>query len=124
MIRGMGSEPLVRVHVLSVDGRTRQAARSLPAERFRVAFSEDMNQMLEGLQTQACDVAVIDLSLNGFAMAKDLRASTETGSSKIVMLCERQHDVWLCRQAGADQVLIKPLDDPSVLIDAVSAAAS
>jgi hypothetical protein len=43
------------------------------------------------------------------------------GSLPLVMLCDRPHDRWLCHQAGAQQVIVKPLPDPMALLLALDA---
>lgn len=111
---------LLKVHVLAADERLIEAAKSLPQSRFRVEFSTDLDQALKMIASDPCDVAVIDLDLNGFALAKDLRAAPETSATRIVMVCGRFQDRWLCRQAGADEVLIKPIPDVSDLVSAVA----
>ena len=69
--------------------------------------------------------AVLELQMGdygGFALAKDLRALPSMSDLPLVMLCDRPHDRWLCRQAGAAEVIVKPMPDPTVLLDAVDAA--
>lgn len=110
---------LPTVQVLSADERVVHAARALPKGSYVVAFSNDMEEFLEAVGSQGCDVAVIDLALNGYAAGVELKGLSL--ASRVVMLCDRPHDRWLCRQAGADEVLVKPLEDPAELIAAVTA---
>jgi DNA-binding response OmpR family regulator len=108
----------IRVHVLSTDRRVQDAAKALPAT-YSVGFSTDKWEALREIETRA-DIAVIELDLGGFGVTRDIRERTTDRHVRVVMLCSRPHDRWLCKQAGADEVLIKPLSDTSVLIKAVT----
>lgn len=108
-----------KVHVLSEDPRVLDAARALPA-RFDTSFSDNRLEALRIIE-EGADIAVICLDLGGFGIAKEVRDATPDRPLRIVMLCSRPHDRWLCREAGADEVLIKPLRDTSLLARAVGA---
>lgn len=113
------------VHLVSADERVRQAARSLPPDRFDVSFSGSAQEALAWVMQNPPEVAVMELHIGdygGFALAKDFRNLPSLANLPLVMLCERPHDRWLCHQAGAAQVLVKPLSDPSILLDALEAA--
>ena len=90
----------------------------MPAS-YSVAFSTDKWEALRAIETGA-EIAVIELDLGGFGITRDIRERTNDRHVRIVMLCSRPHDRWLCKQAGADQVLIKPLGDTSVLTNAIT----
>jgi DNA-binding response OmpR family regulator len=107
-----------RVQVVSNDERVTRAARSLP-NAYDVTISRNREQALAAIEKQGCDLAVLDLEGGGFATAKDLRASDATREARIVMLCDRPHDRWLCFQAGADEVIVKPLPDVLTLVKAI-----
>lgn len=107
-----------RVSVLSNDPRVIGSARALGET---VVFSDPA---LAVERVAGTDLAVIELELGGFSAVRELRADPSTRDVRVVMLCVREADRWLCRQAGADQVLVKPLEDPSRLIEAALAAAS
>ena len=107
-----------RVHVLSTDRRVQDAASSLP-DSYSVTFSTDKWEALGKIETEA-DTAVIELDLGGFGITRDIRDRTPDRHVRVVMLCSRPHDRWLCKQAGADEVLIKPLRDTSDLVRAVT----
>lgn len=114
----------VRVHVLSDDARVRQAARSLASDRFTVALHDDPVEAIRAMRRDGADVAVIELQLRaygGFAVVRDLAASPSTSAVRVVMLCDRPHDRWLCTQAGAHEVVVKPIADPSEIRHAVEA---
>jgi CheY-like chemotaxis protein len=108
----------VRVHVFSSDERIREAAGALPS-RYSATFSSDKWQALKDIAHNA-NVAVIELDLGGFGVTKEIRERTRDRHVRVIMLCSRPHDRWLCKQAGADEVLVKPLSDVSLLVNAVT----
>lgn len=116
-------ESPVTVHVLSDDQRVVHAARSL-APRFNVTFSENRQEALETMEREGADVAIVELELGGFGVVKDIRGRNSISDARVVMLCDRPHDRWLCKQAGADEVLVKPLSDLSVLAKTVESLLS
>jgi DNA-binding response OmpR family regulator len=113
------------VHVFTDDDRIRQAARSLPAARYVVTYSDTAPDAIDEVRKSRPAIAVLELRVGdygGFALAKDLHALPSMGNLPLVMLCDRPHDRWLCRQAGARQVIVKPLPDPMALLLALDAA--
>jgi len=114
----------VGVHVFTDDDRIREAARSLPAARYVVTYSETAPDAIDEVRKTRPAVAVLELRVGdygGFALAKDIHALPSMGNLPLVMLCDRPHDRWLCNQAGAQQVIVKPLPDPMVLLLALDA---
>ena len=114
----------VGVHVFTDDDRIRQAARSLPAARYVVTYSETAPEAIDEVRKSKPAIAVLELRVGdygGFALAKDLHALPSMGNLPLVMLCDRPHDRWLCRQAGAQEVIVKPLPDPLALLLALDA---
>ena len=112
------------VHVFTGDDRIRQAARSLPAARYLVTYSDTPPDAIDEVRKSNPAVAVLELRVGdygGFGLAKDLHALPSMGHLPLVMLCERPHDRWLCHQAGAQQVIVKPLSDPMALLLALDA---
>ena len=117
-------EPL-GVHVFTDDDRIREAARSLPPARFAVSYSATAPSAIDEVRRTKPSIAVLELRVGdygGFALAKDLRALPSMADLALVMLCDRPHDRWICRQAGARAVIVKPLSDPMALLDAVETA--
>ena len=117
-------EPL-GVHVFTDDDRVRQAARSLPPARFAVSYSATAPSAINEVLRTKPSIAVLELRVGdygGFALAKDLRALPSMADLPLVMLCDRPQDRWICRQAGARAVIVKPLSDPMALLDAVETA--
>lgn len=115
----MASGKLISVHIVSGDARVLQAARALPEGRFEVRVSAGVRDAERAVQATHFDLAVIDLHPGGFSLARLLKEDSISATTRILMLCERVQDVWLCRQAGAAEVLIKPLTDPAILTEAV-----
>lgn len=66
--------------------------------------------------THEPDVVVLDLqigTMGGMAVARDLRAESEMGripDTSILMLLDRDADIFLARRSDADGWLVKPLD--------------
>lgn len=117
-------EPL-GVHVFTDDDRVRQAARSLPPERYAVSYSATAPDAIDEVRRSRPAAAVLELRVGdygGFALAKDLHALPSMGDLPLIMLCDRPHDRWLCRQAGAREIIVKPLPDPMALLQALDAA--
>jgi DNA-binding response OmpR family regulator len=114
----------VIVHIVSADERVRQAGRDLPEERFDVTFAANAQEALSEAMQDHPEVAVIELHVGdfgGFALAKELRDIPGMAEFRLIMLCDRPHDRWLCRQAGAAEVIVKPIADPSELLNALDA---
>lgn len=110
------------VLIVSGDGRVIEAGRSLPADQFEVTFARTAQEALVAVMANPPEVVVIELfdgDFGGFALSKQLRDIPEMPPFDVVMLCDRPHDRWLCRQAGAAAVIVKPIDDPSELLDAL-----
>lgn len=115
----MSRSEVFTVHVLTSDDRVREAARALNSDRFQVTFSTNREQALSLTHEKGCDVAVIDLEGGGFGTTRDLHARESTKHTRVVMLCDRPHDRWLCFQAGATAVIVKPLPDVLTLTAAI-----
>lgn len=101
--------------VLATDERVLGAARSLPSDRFEVFSTNDPRVALR--EAGRGELALVDLDLNGFSVVRELKDRERDVA--VVMFCPRLQDVWLCRQAGADEVLLRPLRDTSELLRAV-----
>ena len=70
----------------------------------------------EGLDLQKTDppaVVIVDMqtgSAGGFALAKEMAFDARLAKIPILMLLERDQDVWLASQAGAKAIRTKPID--------------
>jgi DNA-binding response OmpR family regulator len=112
------------VLIVSADERVREAGWALPPSRFEVMFASTAQEALAQATQYPPEIAVLELHVGdfgGFALAKALREVPGLQDVQIVMLCDRPHDRWISRQAGAAAVLVKPIDDPSDLRGALDA---
>lgn len=110
----------MRVLVVSEDGKERQRATSALALRSDLEVVEattgDEARRLLLVDQQPFDVLVMDGDLSprgGYAVLYDLRARADlTGLPAVpsIVLAARDQDVWLAHWAGANAVLLKPID--------------
>lgn len=115
----MISGKLIAVHIVSGDAQVLQAARALAGGRFEIQISDTTRKAARAVQETQFDVAVIDLHPGGFSFARLMKESPASAATRILMLCERAADTWLCNQAGATAVILKPLTDTTNLTEAV-----
>jgi two-component system, OmpR family, response regulator MprA len=103
-----------RVLVVSGDPEILTEARSGFPLGFDVSTVGDARQAVEILGAgPPPDLLIVDLqtgSAGGFALARDLSQIPRLASIPILMLLERDQDLWLAHQAGAAAVRTKPLD--------------
>lgn len=77
-------------------------------------------EVLDAVREQEPDVVICDLqigNMGGMATCLDLRLEAEMGrapETRILMLLDREADVYLAKQAKSDGWLVKPLDAVSV----------
>jgi len=82
----------------------------------RLARVTEGRQVLAAVDEVGADVVVLDLqigNMGGMATCRDLRLESGAGRlapQRIIVLCDRDADVFLARQSGADAWLVKPLD--------------
>lgn len=108
----------VRVHVLSSDERIREAARALPSN-YSVSFSMDKWEAIHEIARNS-DIAVIELDIGGFGVTREILQRSHDRNVRLIMICSRPQDRWLCKQAGAHEVIVKPLSDISQLTRAIT----
>jgi DNA-binding response OmpR family regulator len=72
----------------------------------------DSRETVVRIERDTPDVALIDLqvgSMGGMAVVRDLRAALEGDDRpRLVLLLDRDADVFLARRAGADAWVVKP----------------
>ena len=115
--------PKGHVLVVSDDDRIRDEARFGFAPSLEVALAEDARDALSQMEGPVPSVVVIDMragSAGGFSLCKDMRMHPRLGHVPVLMLLERDQDVWLAKQAGADLIRTKPIDTTDLVADAVS----
>ena len=77
-------------------------------------------EVLGAVRDQEPDVVICDLqigNMGGMATCLDLRMEAEMGrapETRVLMLLDREADVYLAKQARSDGWLVKPLDAVSV----------
>jgi DNA-binding response OmpR family regulator len=110
----------VRVLVVSEDVTERQRAISALALRPDIEVEEASSAAeardLLLVQQRTYDVLVVDGDLSprgGYGVLYDLRARAELGeltATPALVLASRAQDEWLGRWAGANELLLKPID--------------
>ena len=110
----------MRVLVVSEDAKERQRATSALALRPDIEVTEATSAAeardLLLVAGATYDVLVMDGDLSprgGYAVLYDLRARAELGqltATPSVVLASRAQDEWLGRWAGANELLLKPVD--------------
>ena len=114
-----------RRHVLVVsdDDRIRDEARFGFAPDLEVALARDAREALAQMQEDTPAVVVIDLhtgSAGGYGLRKDMSQIGVLAEVPVLMLLDRDQDLWLAKQAGADLVRTKPIDTSDLVADALS----
>ncbi len=77
-------------------------------------------EVLDAVREQEPDVVICDLqigNMGGMATCLDLRMEAEMGrapETRVLMLLDREADVYLAKQARSDGWIVKPLDAVSV----------
>ncbi len=100
-----------------VCGAVGAALGSDAAEISRVRAGSDV---LAAVREQNPDVVICDFqigNMGGMAACLDLRLEAEMGrapQTRVLMLLDREADVYLAKQARSDGWLVKPLDAVSV----------
>lgn len=120
----------MRVLVVSEDAKERQRATSALALRpdIEVEEADSAERARELLLSEGAtfDLLVMDGDLQprgGYAVLYDLRARADLGqfdATPSLVLASREQDLWLGRWAGANELLLKPVD-PFVLARRVTA---
>lgn len=89
-------------------------------EAVEVEFAHDSRDAWELLDEggEPFSAVVVDLqtgAAGGYSLARDMKATRALADIPIVILLEREQDVWLARQAGAHASLLKPVTGSQVL---------
>lgn len=99
--------------VVSDDQDAEAELRAGLPEGLEVVGALDATGAIDALATWRPLVVVVDLQTGragGFALAKDLSQDPRLASVPVIILVERDQDRWLAGQAGATEVLRKPVD--------------
>ncbi|HJR45132.1 MAG TPA: response regulator [Actinomycetota bacterium] len=109
--------------VVSDDERIRDEARFGFAPELDVALARDAREALTQMEHDRPAVVVIDLhtgSAGGYGLRKDMSQIPHLAEVPVLMLLDRDQDLWLAKQAGADLVRTKPIDTSDLVSDALS----
>ena len=115
------------VLVVSDDERVRDEARFGFVPALEVELARDARDALSQMETGVPAVVVIDIhtgSAGGFALCKDMDQDSRLQDVPVLMLLERDQDVWLAKQAGAELIRTKPIDTTDLVADALSLISS
>ena len=102
----------IRILTIEDDERIRTAVRfALEDEGWRVLEAETGEQALEGFNSMAPDLVLVDIGLpgiDGFEVCRELRRGSDV---PIIMVTARDdtHDVVAGLEAGADDYVTKPI---------------
>lgn len=69
------------------------------------------------------DVVVVDLqtgNAGGYALAQVMGQTSAVQDVPVLMLLDREQDMWLARQAGATRVRTKPIDVEALAAETLS----
>jgi DNA-binding response OmpR family regulator len=110
----------IRVLVVTDQDTVRDALRYGFPDDVEVAFVVDSREALRFLPQMAPSVVVVDLqtgSAGGYGLARDMSEDPRWAVVPIVMLLERDQDMWLARQAGARIAITKPVSAGRLIND-------
>ncbi|HWP35438.1 MAG TPA: response regulator [Thermodesulfobacteriota bacterium] len=117
-MRRRGRAGRARVLVVECDPHVRRLERAfLEQQGFSVAFASDGREALAVAARRRPDVVVTEVlvpGLDGLALCRRLKAEPATAGIPVVVLSVL-HVEARAREAGADAVLRKPLDDASLV---------
>ena len=92
----------------------------LEANNYQVIAAYDGEKALSLAAKEKPDLVLLDIlmpEMDGFKVCQELKNSPLTSAIAVIMLTakDRQEDIKLARQAGADEYIIKPFDDQTLL---------
>jgi DNA-binding response OmpR family regulator len=102
-----------------------QAIFAFPSD-VEVLTARDARDALAIMAERRPALVVADIqagSSGGFGLAKEMAFDAALADIPILMLLERDQDVWLARQAGARRVRTKPIDSAELVRDALALTA-
>lgn len=99
--------------VVSEDPDVEEEVRFGVPEGLEVVSVNDAGSANEALLTLTPLAVIVDLRTGrsgGFSLAMDMSQTARLADIPVIVVLERDQDRWLARQAGATQVLQKPLN--------------
>jgi DNA-binding response OmpR family regulator len=114
------SEETIRLLVVTDNKPVREELEFGFPEPVEVEFARDARDAWSRLNEDDApfSAVVVDLqtgTAGGYSLARDMKAVRALAGVPIVILLEREQDVWLARQAGAQAALLKPVTASQVL---------
>jgi DNA-binding response OmpR family regulator len=113
-----------KILVITRDPLIKEAARFAFPPDIEIVSAQDAREAhricKEGLEPDAVIIDIHTGSAGGFAAASDLAEDPRVTQAPILMLLEREQDVWLARQAGARTVRVKPIEASDLVADVLS----
>ncbi len=112
-----------RVLVVSDDDAIRsEACFAFPAD-VEVDLATDARDALPRLRERSASVVVVDLqtgSAGGFALLRQMRMDPRYESLPALVLLDRAQDAWLAKQAGANEICVKPVSSDELATSTLS----
>jgi DNA-binding response OmpR family regulator len=114
------SEERIKLLVVTDNKPVREELEFGFPEPVEVEFARDARDAWSRLNEDDAPISavVVDLqtgAAGGYSLARDMKAVRALSGIPIVILLEREQDVWLARQAGAQTALLKPITASQVL---------
>lgn len=97
----------MRVFVVSDDESVAAEARFGFPPEIEVSVTRDARDAWTLMQTKTPSAVIVDLQTGnsgGYALAKDMATDGRLANVPVIMLLERDQDVWLAKQAGATRI--------------------
>lgn len=119
----MADPAKVRVLVVSEDEAILEDARFGFPSHVEVTTASDATDAGQTLDELRPALVIVDQrtgSAGGFALARYMSQMKMLKDVPVLILLERDHDVWLAKQAGAALVRTKPITAEALATDALS----
>lgn len=116
----------IRVLVVTDDESLREETSFAFPSDVEVLTARDARDALAVMKERRVSLVVADIqtgSSGGFGLAKEMAFDGELADIPILMLLERDQDIWLARQAGARRVRTKPIDSAELVKEALALTA-
>jgi DNA-binding response OmpR family regulator len=110
----------IRVLVVTSDPLVTQAAQYGFPSNVEVVLARDAREAQRVMQSMVPSAVLIDIhtgSAGGYALSRDMSQDTRLSSIPIMMLLERDQDLWLARQARARVARTKPIEVGDLVTD-------
>lgn len=109
------------VMVVTDDPMLAEACRTGFSAGYEISFAADARVAIDAMRFVTPSLLVMDLqtgNAGGYALCKDMEQDGRLAGIPVLMLIDRPQDRWLATQAGAEKVLVKPVDMSAVVAEA------